>query len=691
MRAVEAGEPLGASYRFVERLGSGAVGEVWTVRPTAAEDPSDDVLLAAKVLRAEHAEDAGLVERFVRERSVLLGLRAPGIVPVRDLVVDGGRLAIVMDLVAGGSLAEVVAAHAPLRPADALAFVARILDALAAAHAAGVVHRDIKPDNVLLARAWQPGQDAELFVSDFGIASVVQQGGRHSTGLVGTPQYMAPELISRGETGPEGDVYAAGVLLYQLLCGRTPFAGPGTDFTIAYRHVTSVPPPLPVGPELGSFLERLLSKAPGTRPAAAEAAATARRLASALADEPALEPSGAPEDFGEAEHPATVVRGMGPGAVPDAGGQGRAGTGTAGTGTLGGATGSGAGTGSAAASGSEPELGEPGSATVARPMPRAVEPVFEAPSAQAGEGGVPAWRTAAFWRSRKGLGIAAAALAVVAALVVTIVLVVPHPKPGPAPAAEALTAHRQAQPLPTGLTITRDARYDPAQGKVQLTLTYTAQKSPLSGDLLEIIPRPGGGSCPAATFTGAEAKRNRAEVTGVDAGCGWQLTGVSIPAGQSVEVSAAVNVGVQDQQELDAWLESEEQLVEKAATDSDVKGSAYPVQRLQDIQVRTPQRVVSASTVKVTLVPVWAGGADDLDPLYVSPATGKATQVLKAVAGGEDGVRFSDGCSGALAVDSSGLTVTALQISPQCTVRARVGNFTDLASEPFSVTSREAK
>lgn len=105
--------------------------------------------------------------------------------------------------------------------------------------------------------------------------------------------------------------------------------------------------------------------------------------------------------------------------------------------------------------------------------------------------------------------------------------------------------------------------------------------------------------------------------------------------------------------------------------------------------MRTPARVVTPSPLPITLVPVWASGADELNPLYVSPASGKPSQMFEAVTGGERGLRFSDACGGALAVDSSGLTVTALQISPECTVRASVGNFTDLQSRGFSITSRE--
>ena len=154
-------------------------------------------------------------------------------------------------------------------------------------------------------------------------------------------------------------------------------------------------------------------------------------------------------------------------------------------------------------------------------------------------------------------------------------------------------------------------------------------------------------------------------------------------------MSATVPLSPGDQQALDAWLRAGSGATAAAMLDPAVKGTAYPVQRLQGVEVRTPARVVTPSPLKITLVPVWAGGADELNPLYISPASGKPSQMLEAVTGGEKGLRFSDGCGGALAVDSSGLTVTALQISPQCTVRASVGNFTELQSPAFGITSRE--
>ena len=267
---------LGARYRLERLLGRGAMGEVWLGEETASGRQ-----VAAKLLRPEHLEDPGLVDRFVRERSILLGLRDPGIVSVTDLVVDGEDLAIVMDYLDGGSLRGVLRDRGALAPALAAGLALRVLEALAYAHAQGVVHRDVKPDNVLLASGWERCAPGDVRLSDFGVARLVGDSARTASGVLGTPAYMPPELIEHGSCGPEGDVYGAGVLLYELLAGRTPFAGAGTDFTVAHRHLTQAPPPLDVGEGLWGLLETLLAKDPLRRPGAADAAA---RLAGLLPD-----------------------------------------------------------------------------------------------------------------------------------------------------------------------------------------------------------------------------------------------------------------------------------------------------------------------------------------------------------------------------------------------------------------------
>ncbi|GAA0963045.1 serine/threonine-protein kinase [Frigoribacterium faeni] len=684
MAQSRSGEALGASYRLVELIGTGAVGEVWRVSVAGAGETEGEAAsgeAAAKLLKPEHADDSALVERFVRERSVLLSLRHPGIVRVRDLVVEGDRLAIVMDLVPGGSVGDLLARSGPLPARDALTLAAEVFDALSAAHARQVTHRDVKPDNVLLAEPWRPGLTGAVRVGDFGIASVVDEKLRQTTGLLGTPQYMSPELISQGRSGAAGDVYATGVMLYELLAGRTPFAGPGTDFTVAYRHVTSTPPRLDLPDDLWAALESLLSKDPAVRPSAADAASTVRSLAGAHAGLAALPAAVAPDGFADVERPATIVRGAAAGAV------------TPGT-IPGGAssapqTPAGADDAATATPPAEPlpDLGSAGSATIVRPLRRPVGAPASRPDTaeEARSGRRPAWLT------NRTIALAAVGVVLVAALVVGLVWLLPSGEPEATPTApHAATASQRDPALPTGLSITRDASYDPAEGTVALTLDYAAQSAPLTGPLLEVVPGVADGDgCPPVTWTGATATRNQPSVTGVTADCAWTLTGVDVPAGGQVEITATLPATFADGAALDAWLDGAAAATTEATTDETVTGTSYPAQRLLGVQVVTPSRTVSQTPLTVTLVPVWAGGPDELNPLYSSPSTGSPSQMLVDVAGGEAGVRFADGCAGALAVSSDGLVVTALSVAPSCVLRATVGNFTNLESSPFSITTRE--
>ena len=653
MAHVQSGEALGASYRLEEPLGSGAVGEVWRVSSTTGGPD-----LAAKLLRPEHAQDPTLVERFVRERSVLLALRHPNIVAVRDLVVEGDRLAIVMDYVPGGSVRDLLESRLTLPPGEALALCAEVLDALACAHAASTTHRDIKPDNVLLAEPWRPGHQGAVKVSDFGIASVIGERTRHTTGMVGTPQYMPPELLSQGEVGPASDVYATGIMLYELMAGRTPFAGAGTDFTLAYRHVTTLPPRLELPGDLWAALEKTLSKNPRERPGAAQAAAQFRRLAHQYGELPALARSLDPGEFEAMDRPATVLRGAVAEQAPTVP--------------------------TRAPESPHPELGPAGSRTVVRPMPRreAARP------AEAAAPDKPASRRPA-WLGTKALVLGAAGIVLAGGLVAGIIATLPQTAPEAAPPAASATASQQDAPLPSGLTVGRAASYDAAAGEVKLTITYSAQKAPLRGPFLEVLPGAAGSpACPPVAWENTDATRNQPSLSGVSAACGWSLGGLSVPAQGSVQVVATIPVALTGENALDGWLQAASEATTGAVMDESVEGSAYPVQRLRGIQVQTPARTVSQTALPVTLVPVWPGGPDTLGPLYKSPATGKPSEMLTAVAGGEKGVRFSDGCSGGLAVSSDGLVVTALSVAPSCVLRAVVGNFTDLASEPFGITTR---
>jgi len=650
----EIGDALGASYRFVDRIGSGAAGEVWRVR-----DVRDESMRAAKVLRREHAQDAELVERFIRERTVLTRLRHPHVVAVRDLVVEGERLAIVMDLVEGGSLRDALDERGTLPPAQAVALTAAVLDALAAAHAVGTVHRDIKPDNVLLARDAEGDQTdpgAAVRVVDFGIARVLDERRRSTTAIIGTPEYMSPELVTLGEAGPPSDVYAAGILLYELLSGRTPFAGPGTDFTVAYRHVSAEAPRLDVPDDVWRVLHRLLGKAPSERPSAAEAAESLRGLKAAVATLPALAPAAAPEGFAEAERPATVLRGVTPSAPDPV---------------------------DLPADEPAPDLGAAGQATVLRPMPRreAPAPLPEEPAAKT-----------SFWaRMPRGraLWIGGAAVVVVAAVAAFMLLRPPAGEAAPAAAGPVVTASQQDRALPTGLSVSRSVSYDPEKKLATVTIEYGAQNAPLTGPFLEVLPGAAtSDACPAVTWSDATVTRNQASVTGISVNCGWSVEGVTVPTQDTVTVTAQVSLALAGQEAVDGWLKAAAAATTEALSDAEVSGASYPVQRLRDIQVTTPARTVGGTALPVTLLPVWPSGPDPVNPLFTSPSVGAPSAMLDAVAGGTAGVRFSDGCAGALTVSSDGLVVTALSVAPDCTVRARVGNFTDLVSPPFGITTR---
>lgn len=662
MGDLRSGDALGASYRLVELAGSGAAGDVWKVDAVA-----DGAGYAAKILKAEHAADPELVERFVRERSVLLGLRHPNIVEVRDLVVEGATLAIVMEFVAGGSLRDLLEERKTLPAADALALCSQVFQALAAAHARQITHRDIKPDNVLLTMPWASGQSGTVRVTDFGIASVVSERNRQTTGLLGTPQYMAPELISHGQTTPAADVYSAGVLLYELLAGRTPFAGPGTDFTIAYRHVTSVPPTLDLPGPLWSMVDRLLAKDPRERPAAADAAVELLRLAENYRSLVALEPAAPVDAFVEAERPATMLRGdlMPVSAPSDA---------------------------EPALSREAPELGEGGGRTILRSMPRRA--AESAPRvADAGAVAAKAGRThVSSWLTKRNIVLAAIAIVLVAGVGVGIAVLGLGKKPAGdvKSATEAVQATQQDAPLPSGLTVSRKAQFDPAAGRISLEVTYTAQKAPLTGSFFQAVPAlPKGGSCPAVTWKEVSATRHQQSTTGLKADCGWALEGLVVPANGHITATATITASVKDAAALNTWLGAVATATTETITDANSTSTAYPAQRLQNITVDVPPRAVSQTPLTVTLIPVWPSGPDELNPLFRSPQTGAPSQMLTDVAGTGDSVRFSDGCSGAVSVAPDNTTVTALSVTSDCRLRATVGNFTDLQSNPFSITTRE--
>ncbi|MFD3947666.1 serine/threonine-protein kinase [Streptomyces sp. NPDC058579] len=278
--------PIGSKYLLEEPLGRGATGTVWRARQRevagaeAAVQGQPGETVAIKVLKEELANDADIVMRFLRERSVLLRLTHPNIVRTRDLVVEGDVLALVMDLVEGPDLHRYIRENGPLTPVAAALLTAQIADALAASHADGVVHRDLKPANVLLAE--QHGQMHPM-LTDFGIARLADSPGLTRTHeFVGTPAYVAPESAEGRPQTSAVDIYGAGILLYELVTGRPPFAG-GTALEVLHRHLSEEPRrPSTVPAPLWTVIERCLSKNPDRRPSAENLARGLRTVAAGI-------------------------------------------------------------------------------------------------------------------------------------------------------------------------------------------------------------------------------------------------------------------------------------------------------------------------------------------------------------------------------------------------------------------------
>ncbi|WP_329195647.1 MULTISPECIES: serine/threonine-protein kinase [unclassified Streptomyces] len=307
---------IGSRYTAHQILGRGSAGTVWL-----GEGPDGPV--AVKLLREDLASDQELVGRFVQERSALLGLDHPHVVSVRDLVVDGDDLALVMDLVRGTDLRTRLDRERRLAPEAAVAIVADVADALAAAHAAGVVHRDVKPENVLLDMQGPlgPGGAHPALLTDFGVAKLIDSPRRAGTGrapapstrIIGTPDYLAPEIVEGLPPRAAVDIYALATVLYELLAGFTPFGG-GHPGAVLRRHVTESVVPLPGIPdELWQLMVQCLAKAPASRLRASELSARLRDLLPLLAGMPPLdvdEPDDAEPEPAEAEEaaPADLTR-----------------------------------------------------------------------------------------------------------------------------------------------------------------------------------------------------------------------------------------------------------------------------------------------------------------------------------------------------------------------------------------------
>jgi eukaryotic-like serine/threonine-protein kinase len=260
---VEPDTIIDGRYRVLSRLGSGGMADVYL-----AEDQLLGRRLAVKVLHHHFAEDQEFVERFRREASSAAGLSHPNIVGIFDRGEWDGTYYIAMEYVPGSSLKALVREHGALEPIVAIDIVTQILQAARFAHARGVIHRDLKPHNVIL------DEEGRARVTDFGIAHAGASDMTVTGSIMGTAQYLSPEQAQGHAISAASDLYAIGVILYELLTGVVPFDG-DTAVAIAFKQVSAQPPaPSTVNPAVPAALDeivlRALAKDPAARYAGAE-------------------------------------------------------------------------------------------------------------------------------------------------------------------------------------------------------------------------------------------------------------------------------------------------------------------------------------------------------------------------------------------------------------------------------------
>ncbi|MER7465585.1 Stk1 family PASTA domain-containing Ser/Thr kinase [Streptomyces sp. NPDC097981] len=244
------GQTLDGRYRVDARIAAGGMATVYR-----AVDTRLDRVLALKVMHPALAADGGFVDRFIREAKSIARLAHPNVVAVFDQGTDGPYTYLAMEYVSGCTLRDVLRERGALRPRAALDILEPVLAALGAAHRAGFVHRDMKPENVLI------GDDGRVKVADFGLVRSVDSVTSTTGPVLGTVSYLAPEQIESGTGDTRVDVYACGVVLYEMLTGSKPHTG-GTAAQVLYRHLhEDVPPPSAAVPGLPAGLDELVAYA----------------------------------------------------------------------------------------------------------------------------------------------------------------------------------------------------------------------------------------------------------------------------------------------------------------------------------------------------------------------------------------------------------------------------------------------
>jgi serine/threonine-protein kinase len=302
---VETGGPLedtllDGRYLVQSKIASGGTSTVYRGLDTRLDRP-----VAVKVMDSRYAGDEQFLTRFQLEARTVARLKNPGLVAVYDQGLDARHPFLVMELIEGGTLRELLAERGPMPPHAVAAVLRPVLGGLATAHRAGLVHRDVKPENVLIS------DDGEVKIADFGLVRAVAAAGITSTSVIlGTAAYLSPEQVREGppnRAGPRSDVYSAGIMTYELLTGHPPFTG-DSALSVAYQRLDADVPPASlaidgVPPQLDEFVRRATARDPAAR--YADAIEMGAEL-DAIADELGLPDFRVPAPRNSAQHRATA-------------------------------------------------------------------------------------------------------------------------------------------------------------------------------------------------------------------------------------------------------------------------------------------------------------------------------------------------------------------------------------------------
>jgi len=301
--AAVTGDPLDGAlldgrYRVQAKIASGGTSTVYRGLDERLDRP-----VAVKVMDARYAGDEQFLTRFRLEARTVARLKHPGLVAVYDQGLDARHPFLVMELIEGGTLRELLIERGPMPPHAVAPVLRPVLGGLGAAHRAGLVHRDVKPENVLIS------DDGEVKIADFGLVRAVAAAGITSASVIlGTAAYLSPEQVRDGKPTPSSDVYAVGILTYELLTGRTPFSG-DSPLTVAYQRLDNdVPPPSGAIDGVPAQFDELVARATARDPADryADACELGAEL-DALADELGLPEFRVPAPRNSAQHRSAVL------------------------------------------------------------------------------------------------------------------------------------------------------------------------------------------------------------------------------------------------------------------------------------------------------------------------------------------------------------------------------------------------